>query len=51
MGDACLGDWCDRVRFLDQGMVFEEDPREVIFRNPANQRMKNFLRKYLKGQH
>ena len=43
-------DVCDRVLFMDQGVVVEEGPPEVIFRNPANERTKNFLRKHLKGQ-
>ena len=44
-------DVCDRVLFMDQGVVVEEGPPEVIFRNPANERTRNFLRKHLKGQH
>ena len=44
-------DVCDRVLFMDQGVVVEEGPPEVIFRNPSNERTRNFLRKHLKGQH
>tara|TARA_R110002020_G_scaffold34066_20_gene103657 strand:- start:5043 stop:5810 length:768 start_codon:yes stop_codon:yes gene_type:complete len=43
-------DVCDRVLFMDQGVVVEEGPPEVIFKNPANERTQNFLRKHLKGQ-
>jgi len=43
-------DVCDRVLFMDQGVVVEEGPPEVIFRNPVNERTQNFLRKHLKGQ-
>ena len=38
---------CDRVLFMDQGVVVEEGPPEVIFRNPVNERTQNFLRKHL----
>ena len=41
---------CDRVLFMDQGVVVEQGPPEVIFRNPANERTRNFLRKHLQGQ-
>ena len=41
---------CDRVLFMDQGVVVEEGPPEVIFRNPKNDRTKEFLRKHLAGQ-
>lgn len=40
---------CDRVLFMDQGVVVEEGPPEVIFRNPKNDRTKEFLRKHLAG--
>src|SRR6056297_208526 len=40
---------CDRVLFMDQGVVVEEGPPEVIFRNPASERTRNFLRKHLEG--
>ena len=38
---------CDRVLFMDQGVVVEEGPPEVIFQNPENERTQNFLRKHL----
>jgi polar amino acid transport system ATP-binding protein len=41
---------CDRVLFMDQGVVVEEGPPDVIFRNPKHERTKNFLRKHLQGQ-
>lgn len=40
---------CDRVLFMDQGVVVEEGPPEIIFRNPENERTQNFLRKHLNG--
>lgn len=40
---------CDRVLFMDQGVVVEEGPPDVIFRNPKNDRTKEFLRKHLAG--
>jgi ABC-type polar amino acid transport system ATPase subunit len=43
-------DVCDRVLFMDQGVVVEEGPPEEIFRNPKNERTQNFLRKHLQGQ-
>ncbi len=41
---------CDRVLFMDQGVVVEEGPPEVIFRSPEHNRTKDFLRKHLQGQ-
>ncbi len=38
---------CDRVLFMDEGIVVEEGPPEVIFKNPKNERTRNFLRKHL----
>ncbi|MBZ0261324.1 MAG: amino acid ABC transporter ATP-binding protein [Hyphomicrobiales bacterium] len=38
---------CDRVLFMDQGVVVEEGPHDVLFRNHANERTRNFLRKHL----
>ncbi|MCB1311050.1 MAG: amino acid ABC transporter ATP-binding protein [Sedimentitalea sp.] len=43
-------DVCDRVLFMDQGVVVEEGPPDVIFRNPENERTRNFLRKHLAAQ-
>ena len=40
---------CDRVLFMDQGVVVEEGPPEVIFHHPENERTQNFLRKHLNG--
>ena len=40
---------CDRVLFMDQGVVVEEGPPDVIFKNPTNERTQNFLRKHLNG--
>ena len=40
---------CDRVLFMDQGVVVEEGPPEIIFKNPKNERTQNFLRKHLNG--
>lgn len=40
---------CDRVLFMDEGVVVEEGPPEIIFRNPENERTQNFLRKHLNG--
>ncbi|MBM1220962.1 amino acid ABC transporter ATP-binding protein [Ponticoccus sp. SC2-23] len=40
---------CDRVLFMDRGVVVEEGPPEVIFRNPEKDRTKEFLRKHLAG--
>ncbi|MPV86762.1 amino acid ABC transporter ATP-binding protein [Ostreibacterium oceani] len=38
---------CDRVLFMDQGVVVEEGPPSVIFHNPTHERTQNFLRKHL----
>jgi len=38
---------CDRVIFMDQGVVVEEGPPEVMFKNPSHERTQNFLRKHL----
>lgn len=40
---------CDRVLFMDQGVVVEEGPPDVIFKNPAKDRTRAFLRKHLEG--
>jgi len=40
---------CDRVLFMDQGVVVEEGPPEKIFRNPDQDRTREFLRKHLAG--
>lgn len=38
---------CDRVLFMDQGVVVEEGPPSVIFKAPKEERTRNFLRKHL----
>lgn len=38
---------CDRVLFMDEGVVVEEGPPEIIFKNPEHERTKNYLRKHL----
>ncbi len=40
---------CDRVLFMDKGVVVEEGPPEVVFRNPTQERTREFLRKHLAG--
>ena len=40
---------CDRVLFMDLGVVVEEGPPEVVFRNPTQERTRAFLRKHLAG--
>jgi len=40
---------CDRVLFMDQGVVVEEGPPEVIFRNPESERTRTFLRKHIES--
>jgi len=40
---------CDRVLFMDEGVVVEEGPPEIIFKNPKHERTRNFLRKHLAG--
>ncbi len=40
---------CDRVLFMDQGVVVEEGPPGKVFKNPDKDRTKEFLRKHLAG--
>lgn len=40
---------CDRVLFMDKGVVVEEGPPEQVFKNPTQERTRNFLRKHLEG--
>lgn len=40
---------CDRVLFMDQGVVVEEGPPGKIFTNPDKDRTKEFLRKHIEG--
>ena len=40
---------CDRVLFMDKGVVVEEGPPSVVFKNPTQERTREFLRKHLAG--
>jgi polar amino acid transport system ATP-binding protein len=40
---------CDRVLFMDKGVVVEEGPPEVVFKAPKEERTREFLRKHLAG--
>ncbi len=40
---------CDRVLFMDQGVVVEEGPPGVVFKSPKKERTRAFLRKHLEG--
>ncbi len=40
---------CDRVLFMDKGVVVEEGPPEILFKNPTQERTREFLRKHLEG--
>ncbi len=40
---------CDRVLFMDQGVVVEEGPPAILFTNPTQPRTREFLRKHLEG--
>ncbi|UWQ93731.1 amino acid ABC transporter ATP-binding protein (plasmid) [Aliisedimentitalea scapharcae] len=40
---------CDRVLFMDKGVVVEEGPPEVLFRNPSRDRTREFLRKHIEA--
>jgi polar amino acid transport system ATP-binding protein len=37
----------DRIIFIDEGIILEDEPPEVIFNNPKNERTRQFLRKVL----
>ena len=37
----------DRVLFIDEGVIKEDEPPEELFTNPKNQRLKDFLSKML----
>ena len=37
-------DVANRVVFMDQGVIVEDNPPEVIFNNPKNERTRAFLR-------
>lgn len=40
---------CDRVLFMDKGVVVEEGPPEIVFKNPTKERTREFLRKHIEG--
>lgn len=40
---------CDRILFMDKGVVVEEGPPEVLFKNPTQQRTREFLRKHIEA--
>ncbi len=40
---------CDRVLFMDKGVVVEEGPPDVVFKAPTRERTREFLRKHLAG--
>lgn len=40
---------CDRVLFMDQGVVVEEGPPDIIFKNPTKERTREFLRKHIES--
>ncbi|WP_304511112.1 amino acid ABC transporter ATP-binding protein [Aneurinibacillus tyrosinisolvens] len=40
-------DVCDRVIFMDQGIIMEEGKPEDVFTNPKNERTREFLRKII----
>ncbi|BAU26749.1 amino acid ABC transporter ATP-binding protein (PAAT family) [Aneurinibacillus soli] len=40
-------DVCDRVIFMDQGIIMEEGRPEDVFTNPKNERTREFLRKVI----
>ncbi|MDX1810211.1 MAG: amino acid ABC transporter ATP-binding protein [Sulfurospirillaceae bacterium] len=44
---AFAEDVCDKVLFMDQGLVVEEGPPSIIFHSPKHDRTKNFLSKHL----
>ena len=40
---------CDRVLFMDKGVVVEEGPPEIVFKTPTKERTREFLRKHIEG--
>lgn len=40
---------CDRVLFMDQGVVVEEGPPDILFKTPTQPRTREFLRKHLEA--
>ncbi len=43
-------DVADRILFMDEGVVVEEGPPEIIFHSPSNERTQSFLSKHLQGR-
>ncbi|PCI87566.1 MAG: polar amino acid ABC transporter ATP-binding protein [Hyphomicrobiales bacterium] len=41
---------CDKVLFMDQGVVVEEGLPEIIFKTPQHERTKSFLANHLNGR-
>ena len=41
---------CDRVIFMDGGVVVEQGHPDQVFKNPVQERTRNFLRKHLEGK-
>jgi len=46
---AFARDVADRVIFMDEGVIVEDDHPRVIFTNPKNERTKEFLKRTLEG--
>ena len=44
---AFAQDVCDKVLFMDKGVVVEEGPPSIIFNSPKEERTRNFLAKHL----
>ena len=40
-------DVASRVVFMDKGVIVEEGPPEQVFKNPKNERTREFLSRYL----
>ncbi|MCD9149229.1 amino acid ABC transporter ATP-binding protein [Pseudophaeobacter flagellatus] len=40
---------CDRVLFMDKGVVVEEGPPATMFKHPTKERTREFLRKHIEG--
>ena len=41
---------CDKVLFMDQGVVVEEGAPEIIFKTPQHERTKSFLANHINGR-
>ncbi len=37
---------CDRMLFMDKGVVVEEGPPEILFKTPKLERIRNFPRQH-----